>query len=99
MGRMVIVGLKRPYVAATLGGAWVIGRILYTLGYATGEPAKRMSRGGILQMIATLGQYLSSIVIFSFALCGLKGDMLNFYCSVVFRDVFYVRIHGLRICD
>lgn len=36
----MISGLKFPYLTAGLGGAWVFGRVLYTLGYATGDPAK-----------------------------------------------------------
>ncbi|KLO20714.1 membrane-associated proteins in eicosanoid and glutathione metabolism, partial [Schizopora paradoxa] len=36
----LITGLKYPYLAAGLGGGWVLGRALYTIGYATGDPAQ-----------------------------------------------------------
>jgi glutathione S-transferase len=33
-------GLRYPTVATALGSLWVFGRIIYTMGYATGDPAK-----------------------------------------------------------
>lgn len=56
----ILSGLKFPYLTASFGGAWVIGRVLYTIGYATGDPAKRNSRGGILSSLASIGLYLTS---------------------------------------
>lgn len=35
------VGVVMPRLAASLGATWIVGRVLYTLGYATGNPAKR----------------------------------------------------------
>ncbi|KAI0714978.1 membrane-associated proteins in eicosanoid and glutathione metabolism [Earliella scabrosa] len=37
----LIAGLTQPVVAASLCGTWVFCRILYTIGYSTGEPKKR----------------------------------------------------------
>ncbi|KAJ6454549.1 hypothetical protein C8R47DRAFT_1167030 [Mycena vitilis] len=37
----VLLGLKYPTVAAAALGSWVISRIAYTRGYASGVPAKR----------------------------------------------------------
>ncbi|QRV87752.1 DDE family endonuclease [Ceratobasidium sp. AG-Ba] len=36
------LGLRHPIAAASLGAGWNFGRILYTLGYTTGDPAKEM---------------------------------------------------------
>ena len=40
MHSVLVTGLKYPHVAAGLGTAWFVGRVLYTLGYSTGDPAK-----------------------------------------------------------
>jgi len=48
---LVFAGLKYPIPAASLGGLWVVGRVLYTLGYSTGDPKKRY-RG----MVGSIGQ-------------------------------------------
>ncbi|EJC99659.1 membrane-associated proteins in eicosanoid and glutathione metabolism [Fomitiporia mediterranea MF3/22] len=37
---VLVTGLKYPHLAAALGGAWVIGKVLYTIGYSTGDPNK-----------------------------------------------------------
>ncbi|KAJ7780932.1 hypothetical protein B0H16DRAFT_602449 [Mycena metata] len=36
-----ILGLKHPVLAAAALGSWVISRVAYTIGYASGTPAKR----------------------------------------------------------
>ena len=56
--RNLITGLKYPYVAAGLGAVWACGRVLFTLGYATGDPEKRISRSGAVYTFALLGQFL-----------------------------------------
>ncbi|KAI4528949.1 membrane-associated proteins in eicosanoid and glutathione metabolism [Schizophyllum commune Tattone D] len=38
--------LKYPTFAAGALGLWTVGRVLYTLGYITGDPSKRQARGG-----------------------------------------------------
>uniref|UniRef100_A0A383VI21 Glutathione S-transferase 3, mitochondrial n=1 Tax=Tetradesmus obliquus TaxID=3088 RepID=A0A383VI21_TETOB len=37
-----LLGLQHPLYAATLGMIWNIGRIIYTFGYSTGDPNKRL---------------------------------------------------------
>ena len=37
------------------------GRVLYTLGYTTGEPAKRNTQGGALHFVGYLGEPLDSL--------------------------------------
>ncbi|CAE6387917.1 Microsomal glutathione S-transferase 3 OS=Homo sapiens GN=MGST3 PE=1 SV=1 [Rhizoctonia solani AG-1 IB] len=54
------LGLRRPILAASLGGLWTASRILYTLGYASGDPKKRNTRGGVFGTVAYLGLLLSS---------------------------------------
>lgn len=41
---LLFTGLRHPHYAASCGAIWVVGRVLYTIGYNTGDPAKR-SRG------------------------------------------------------
>lgn len=38
---IALLGLRFPITAAALGTIWNIGRIIYTLGYSTGDPSKR----------------------------------------------------------
>ncbi|KAI5121143.1 hypothetical protein M0805_007141 [Coniferiporia weirii] len=57
---VLVTGLKYPLVAAGLGGTWVVGRVLYTIGYSTGDPGKRSYGSvGSLGMLAP-GLILSS---------------------------------------
>ncbi len=52
-------GLKHPTVAASFGGIYIIGRILYSLGYWTGVPKRRIPGsllgflGGIFPLLGT----------------------------------------------
>ncbi|KAG9093239.1 hypothetical protein FS749_014802 [Ceratobasidium sp. UAMH 11750] len=57
---LAFLGLRRPILAASLGAGWTFGRILYTLGYNTGDPSKRNSRGGILSSVTGLALMLST---------------------------------------
>ncbi|KAG0305344.1 Microsomal glutathione S-transferase 3 [Dissophora globulifera] len=38
---LMVVGLKHPVTAASLGSVWCVGRVLYYIGYTSGQPAKR----------------------------------------------------------
>lgn len=38
---LLIAGLKAPRLATLAGVLWIVGRIVYTLGYASGDPQKR----------------------------------------------------------
>ncbi|TIB31926.1 hypothetical protein E3P84_02739 [Wallemia ichthyophaga] len=45
-------GLFFPRLAASLGAVWTFGRVIYTMGYTTGDPSKRFY--GFFQSIAFL---------------------------------------------
>ncbi|CCA66601.1 related to microsomal glutathione S-transferase 3 [Serendipita indica DSM 11827] len=49
-------GLRYPRTAAALGWIWVLGRILYTTGYVTGDPQARYR--GAIHYIGEYGLYL-----------------------------------------
>ncbi|KAH7930509.1 membrane-associated proteins in eicosanoid and glutathione metabolism [Leucogyrophana mollusca] len=38
----LVAGLKHPLLASALCGGWAFSRVIYTLGYTTGEPGKRI---------------------------------------------------------
>jgi len=56
---MLATGLKYPTYAATAGGVWVLGRILFTLGYRI-DPEKRLTRGGFLVLVGATANNLGA---------------------------------------
>ena len=62
LSSLFVTGLKRPYLSASLGGLWLAGRIFYTIGYSSGDPKRRLTRGGYLSSAALIGQYPSILV-------------------------------------
>ncbi|KAI5475690.1 hypothetical protein MNV49_001024 [Pseudohyphozyma bogoriensis] len=38
---LMVSGLEYPKLSAAFGATWVVGRVAYTLGYASGSPNKR----------------------------------------------------------
>jgi len=53
MLQMMACGLVYPVTSATCGGLWVVGRIIYGYGYATGGPKGRML-GGIISHLGDI---------------------------------------------
>lgn len=51
---LLLAGVRFPCYGAMAGAAWVVGRVVYTLGYSSGEPGKRMP-GALISML--LGQF------------------------------------------
>ncbi|KIJ66631.1 hypothetical protein HYDPIDRAFT_174655 [Hydnomerulius pinastri MD-312] len=56
----LVTAVKYPVLAAAACGFWSLSRILYTIGYTTGDPAKRNTRGGILGEIPLFGLFFGS---------------------------------------
>lgn len=56
----LVTGLRFPILAASLMGTWTLARVLYTRGYATGDPDERTYPGGAL----------TAVVQFALALAG-----------------------------
>ncbi len=42
LSSLLLSSLRHPLVAAVAGAVWLIGRVIYSLGYYTGNPKKRM---------------------------------------------------------
>lgn len=56
-----IAGLRYPVLAASLCGAWVMGRVLYTIGYSSGDPKQRYAyRNMLFSTVGSLGLFLAS---------------------------------------
>ncbi|KAI9902909.1 hypothetical protein N3K66_002261 [Trichothecium roseum] len=53
LGALLIYGLKNPTTAAILGATWVIGRIIYAIGYTSGGPQGRVF-GSLLSQVGDL---------------------------------------------
>ncbi|CAO1636679.1 unnamed protein product [Sympodiomycopsis kandeliae] len=51
---LLFAGLKHPKVATALGATWLAGRILYTIGYNSGEPKARV-KGALPSALGLLG--------------------------------------------
>ncbi|KAG1859783.1 hypothetical protein F4604DRAFT_1150667 [Suillus subluteus] len=56
----LVTAMKYPVFAGYGCGLWALSRVLYTLGYTTGDPAKRNTRGGILGELPVFGLFLGS---------------------------------------
>ncbi|ORX33595.1 hypothetical protein BD324DRAFT_639454 [Kockovaella imperatae] len=57
----IFLGLYHPKVAAASNFIWVVGRVLYTLGYKTGDPATRNKTGGPFGYIGLLTLFFGTI--------------------------------------
>ncbi|KAF8435834.1 hypothetical protein L210DRAFT_3484299 [Boletus edulis BED1] len=56
----LVSGVKYPVLAASACAFWAFTRVLYTIGYTSGDAAKRNSRGGFLGEIPSIGLILGS---------------------------------------
>jgi len=55
----LLTTIYHPKYAAILSGTWSLSRVIYTLGYATGNPKNRMA-GAILGDIALIGLFIGA---------------------------------------
>ncbi|KAI0639978.1 membrane-associated proteins in eicosanoid and glutathione metabolism [Trametes polyzona] len=66
IGSTLIAGLTYPIAAASLCGSWLLSRIVYSIGYSTGDPKKRNIGGaaviGSLSMIGLIGTSTAAVV-------------------------------------
>lgn len=51
---LLFTGLEHPKFAAGAGIFWIVGRVIYTLGYISGDPKKR-GPGSLVHHIGSLG--------------------------------------------
>ncbi|KAJ8589207.1 membrane-associated proteins in eicosanoid and glutathione metabolism [Rhizopogon salebrosus TDB-379] len=56
----LVTAMKHPVFAGYACGFWAVSRVLYTIGYTTGDPAKRNTRGGIIGELPLAGLLLGS---------------------------------------
>ena len=57
---LTMAGLSYPCLSAAAGWVWIVGRVLYALGYSTGDPEKRMK--GAIGYIGLLTLLVCSII-------------------------------------
>lgn len=50
----LITSLSMPTFAAQAVAAWTAGRVLYTIGYTTGDPDKRNTQGGFISSLSLM---------------------------------------------
>ncbi|THU93613.1 MAPEG-domain-containing protein, partial [Dendrothele bispora CBS 962.96] len=73
----LVVGTKYPVVAASALGTWVLARVLYTRGYATGNPEKRVL-GAALGSLMSLPLTLAAAYVVVNACYNLSPSINNF---------------------
>ena len=57
---LTMAGFSYPRLSALAGWVWIVGRVLYAIGYSTGEPEKRMK--GAVGYIGLLTLLVCSII-------------------------------------
>ncbi|KAG0000399.1 Microsomal glutathione S-transferase 3 [Entomortierella chlamydospora] len=67
MASLLIAGIQYPTAAAGLGLVWCAGRILYSMGYSSGDPAKRSWGGfghiGGLGLLGLVGKMAYDLIV------------------------------------
>ena len=64
---LLLAGVRTPMPAAFAGAVWIVGRVIYFIGYSTGDPKKRM-RGafhnfGFLALLIMAGTSAGRLVL------------------------------------
>ncbi len=50
---LLLAGLRHPCYAGIFGAVFIVGRVVYSLGYYTGDPSKRVP-GALMSMMGAL---------------------------------------------
>jgi uncharacterized MAPEG superfamily protein len=58
----MMVGLMHPITSAALCGIWSLGRVVYVLGYGTGNPANRRT-GGLIAHLGDIPLFVMTFVV------------------------------------
>ncbi|CAM6088156.1 unnamed protein product [Calypogeia fissa] len=58
---LLIGGLGYPITSAVLGLVWIVGRLVYSLGYFTGDPNNRLK--GMFHFFGFVGLFITCIVL------------------------------------
>lgn len=61
LGLLAMGGLGYPITSSVLGMIWIIGRVVYTVGYFTGEPKNRLK--GMFHFFAFVGLFITCVVL------------------------------------
>jgi uncharacterized MAPEG superfamily protein len=58
----MMVGLMHPITSAALCGIWSLGRVVYVLGYGTGNPANKRT-GGLIAHLGDIPLFVMTFVV------------------------------------
>lgn len=61
LGALLISGLRYPVPAAGLGGAWIVARVFYVLGYTSDNGPKGRVGGGIVASLVDFALKLTAL--------------------------------------
>ncbi|KAL6863194.1 hypothetical protein ACO1O0_003438 [Amphichorda felina] len=61
LGALAISGLRYPFAASILGATWVVGRIIYALGYTSSAGPKGRVFGSVVSTLADLSLRLAAV--------------------------------------
>ncbi|KAG0354233.1 Microsomal glutathione S-transferase 3 [Gamsiella multidivaricata] len=67
---LLVAGLRYPIAAPALGSVWMLGRMAYSVGYTSGDPAKRQmgvwGHIGDIGLLALTGKIAYDMIMASF---------------------------------
>jgi glutathione S-transferase len=57
---ILAAGIRHPYVASGTGAGWILARIIFSIGYYTGTPQRRVP-GAILTMLSLVTLFCTTV--------------------------------------